>query len=106
MPTIETQWALDARYQETVKKNDVATMARILADDCVLVAGNGRKQTKADLLKDSSSRVCAHAFGLAVRVWPSIAAPAGDSVKQSASCPCSFVGRKQSSKKDRLGRSE
>jgi ketosteroid isomerase-like protein len=45
--------ALDAQYQEAVKKNDVAT--RILADDFVLVTGNGRKQTKADLLKESSS---------------------------------------------------
>jgi len=47
--------ALDAQYQEAVKKNDPATMAPILADDFVLVSGNGRKQTKTDLLKESSS---------------------------------------------------
>jgi hypothetical protein len=47
--------ALDAQYQEAVKKNDAATMERILADDFVLVTGTGRKQTKADLLKESSS---------------------------------------------------
>jgi ketosteroid isomerase-like protein len=50
-----TVGALDAQYQEAVKKNDVATMERILADDFALVTGNGRKQTKADLLKESSS---------------------------------------------------
>jgi len=38
-----------------VKKNDVATMERIFADDSVLVTVNGRKQTKADLPKESSS---------------------------------------------------
>jgi ketosteroid isomerase-like protein len=50
-----TPASLDAPYQEAVKKNDAATTGRILADDCVLVTGNGRKQTKADLLKESSS---------------------------------------------------
>jgi ketosteroid isomerase-like protein len=47
--------ALDAKYQDAVKKNDAATMERILADDFVLVSGSGRTQTKADLLKESSS---------------------------------------------------
>ena len=46
---------LDAQYQEAVKKNNAATPGRILADDCVLVTGNGRKQRKPDLLKESSS---------------------------------------------------
>ena len=50
-----TVGALDAEYQQAVKKNDVATMERILADDFVLITGNGRKQTKAALLKESSS---------------------------------------------------
>jgi ketosteroid isomerase-like protein len=55
VPSMKTQvGALDAQYQKAVKKNDVATMERILADDFVLVTGNGRKQTKADLLKESS----------------------------------------------------
>jgi ketosteroid isomerase-like protein len=48
-----TVGALDTQYQKAVKKNDVATMERILADDFVLVTGNGWKQTKADLLKES-----------------------------------------------------
>jgi ketosteroid isomerase-like protein len=50
-----TVGALDAEYQQAVKKNDVATMERILADDFVLITGNGRKQTKAAPLKESSS---------------------------------------------------
>ena len=33
--------ALDAEYQEAVKNNHVAAMDRILADDFVLVTGNG-----------------------------------------------------------------
>jgi ketosteroid isomerase-like protein len=46
---------LDRLYQEAVKKNDVSTMDRILADDFVLVTGKGSVQTKADLLKESGS---------------------------------------------------
>src|SRR5437773_782528 len=42
---------LDTQYQEAVKKNDAATMDRILADDFVLVTGRGKTYTKADLLK-------------------------------------------------------
>ncbi len=45
--------ALDTEYQDAVKNNDVATMDRILADDFVLVTGNGRVYTKADLLKEA-----------------------------------------------------
>ena len=44
---------LDTEYQEAVKKNDVATMDRILADDFVLVTGKGRIFTKADLLQEA-----------------------------------------------------
>jgi ketosteroid isomerase-like protein len=40
--------ALDTEYQSAVKKNDAATMARILADDFVLVTGLGKMYTKAD----------------------------------------------------------
>ena len=47
--------ALDTLYQKAVKNNDVATMDRILSEDFVLVTGKGRTQTKADLLKESSS---------------------------------------------------
>jgi hypothetical protein len=56
-----------------VKKNDVATMERVLAGDFVLVTGNGRKQTKADLLKESSSGEITYVHqedtDRAVRVW-------------------------------------
>jgi ketosteroid isomerase-like protein len=47
--------ALDTLDQKAVKNNDVATMDRILSEDFVLVTGKGRTQTKADLLKESSS---------------------------------------------------
>ena len=42
--------ALDTQYQAAVEKNDAATMDRILADDFILVTGNGKTFTKADLL--------------------------------------------------------
>jgi ketosteroid isomerase-like protein len=47
--------ALDTEYQAAVKKNDAATMDRILADDFVLVTGSGKTHTKADLLADARS---------------------------------------------------
>jgi uncharacterized protein (TIGR02246 family) len=43
--------ALDTEYQAAVEKNDADTMARILADDFVLVLGNGNVHTKEELLK-------------------------------------------------------
>jgi ketosteroid isomerase-like protein len=43
--------ALDTEYQQAVKKNDVTTMSRILADDFILVEGTGKVWTKADLLQ-------------------------------------------------------
>jgi len=46
---------LDTQYQLAVKNNDAATMARILADDFVLVTGRGATATKADLLQDARS---------------------------------------------------
>jgi len=45
--------ALDQEYQEAVKRNDAATMARILADDFVLVTGRGATYDKQDLLRDA-----------------------------------------------------
>lgn len=45
--------ALDAEYQAAVRENDAATMARILADDFVLVTGSGKTYTKADMLEDA-----------------------------------------------------
>src|SRR5262249_41755735 len=44
---------LDTEYQAAVKRNDVATMDRILADDFVLVTGRGKTYTKADLLDEA-----------------------------------------------------
>jgi hypothetical protein len=44
----KTVAAFDTQYQAAVAKNDAATMDRILADDFVLVTGNGRILTKAD----------------------------------------------------------
>jgi len=48
--------ALDKEYQAAVQAHDVDTMDRILADDFVLVTGNGRAFTKEDLLNEARSR--------------------------------------------------
>jgi ketosteroid isomerase-like protein len=45
--------ALDTEYQAAVKRNDADTMGRILADDFVLVLGNGTTYTRADLLESA-----------------------------------------------------
>lgn len=42
--------ALDTEYQAAVARNDAATMDRILADDFVLVLGNGTTYNKSDLI--------------------------------------------------------
>lgn len=44
---------LDTDYQAAVKRNDAATMARILDDRFVLVLGDGRTATRADLLEEA-----------------------------------------------------
>ena len=41
---------LDTEYQAAVFRNDAATMDRILADDFILVLGNGSVHDKAELL--------------------------------------------------------
>jgi ketosteroid isomerase-like protein len=46
----QTVSALDIAYQAAVKRNDVAVMGRILADDFILVLGNGTVIPRADLL--------------------------------------------------------
>src|SRR5262245_21663835 len=46
----KTVAALDTQYQAAVKANDAEGMAKILADDFVLVTGRGKTYTKADLL--------------------------------------------------------
>jgi ketosteroid isomerase-like protein len=45
--------AIDTRYQEAVKRNDAETMAKILHEDFILVLGNGKTATGADLLNDA-----------------------------------------------------
>jgi ketosteroid isomerase-like protein len=47
--------ALDTKYQKAVEQNDAKTMAEILADDFVLVEGDGKRSTKADLVNDAKS---------------------------------------------------
>ena len=47
--------ALDTRYQKAVQDNDAKTMAAILADDFILVEGDGKRSTKADLVNDAAS---------------------------------------------------
>jgi ketosteroid isomerase-like protein len=65
--------ALDERYQDAVKKNDVATMESILALDFVLVTGRGRMQTRADLIKESAGGTIKYEHqedtNRTVRVW-------------------------------------
>lgn len=46
---------LDTQYQAAVKANDATTMDRILADDFILVDGDGTISTKADLLNEAKS---------------------------------------------------
>jgi len=46
--------ALDTTFQRAVRDNDTKTMAAILADDFVVVEGDGLRETKADLLKSAS----------------------------------------------------
>jgi ketosteroid isomerase-like protein len=69
----KTVAALDTQYQAAVKANDASTMDRILADDFILVEGDGASQTKADLLKEARSGriVYEHQDGSeqTVRLW-------------------------------------
>ena len=48
--------ALDTEYQAAVERNDAETMARILHDDFILVLGNGRIETRADLLASARDK--------------------------------------------------
>ena len=70
---IATLSALDTQYQAAVKANDAAGMAKILADDFILVIGNGTTSTKADLLKEAEDRVRTYEHQedteQTVRVW-------------------------------------
>jgi ketosteroid isomerase-like protein len=46
--------ALDTQYQRAVRDNDAKGMAAILADDFVLVEGDGKRSTKTDLLNGAT----------------------------------------------------
>jgi ketosteroid isomerase-like protein len=48
---------LDTQFQSAVKNNDVATMARILHSDMVLVLGDGRINTRAEQLQEARDRL-------------------------------------------------
>lgn len=48
--------ALDTEYQLAVQNNDAETMDRILADDFILVLGDGRTFTKSDLLASARNK--------------------------------------------------
>ena len=65
--------ALDTHYQAAVKANDAPSMARILADDFILVIGDGTVSTKADLLKEAEDRIREYTHQedseQTVRVW-------------------------------------
>jgi ketosteroid isomerase-like protein len=64
---------LDTEYQAAVKANDAATMDRILADDFVLVIGNGKTFSKADLLQSARDKTATYEhqeeLEQRVRVW-------------------------------------
>lgn len=47
--------SLDLEYQAAVKRNDAATMARILHDEFVLVRGNGAVVTRDQILGGAES---------------------------------------------------
>ena len=64
---------LDADYQSAVEHNDTKTMSRILADDFILVEGDGTVSTKADLLNDAASGKTKYEHQIdserTIRVW-------------------------------------
>ena len=66
---------LDVEYQAAVERNDAEGMARILADDFVLVLGNGKTLTRSDLLESARAREVTYEHQVEdpgtqiVRVW-------------------------------------
>jgi ketosteroid isomerase-like protein len=65
--------ALDTTFQAATKANDVAGIDSILADDYVLVLGDGRTFTKKDLLDEARQKVAIYEHqedtNQTVRVW-------------------------------------
>jgi ketosteroid isomerase-like protein len=64
---------LDTEYQLAVKRNDAATMERILSDDFLLVTSSGKTYTKSELLDEAKSGRTAYEHqedtDKTVRVW-------------------------------------
>ena len=52
--------ALDRRFQEAVKHNDVQTMGDILHPDMVLVLGDGRVFTRDEQLREAGQRLLSY----------------------------------------------
>lgn len=77
----KTVAALDTEYQAAVKRNDAVAMARILADNFVLVTGSGKTYTKDDLLKEARSQDTTYERNdedvQTVRVWGDTAVVTG-----------------------------
>jgi len=48
---------LDLEFQAAVKANDAEAMGRILHKDMILVLGDGRINTRAELLKESGDKI-------------------------------------------------
>jgi ketosteroid isomerase-like protein len=69
----KTVGALDKAYQAAVKANDADAMARILADDFVLVTGRGETHDKNELLKAAREKTVVYEkqdeLEQHVRVW-------------------------------------
>lgn len=65
--------SLDTEYQLAVQNNDYETMDRILADDFILVLGDGQVFTKEDLLKEAKTQKVIYevqeATHQTVRIW-------------------------------------
>jgi ketosteroid isomerase-like protein len=67
--------SLDTEYQAAVKRNDVETMKRILHDGMVLVLGDGRTYTKAEILESARDKSIEYEYQdedpgtQIVRVW-------------------------------------
>ncbi|MHB8812641.1 MAG: nuclear transport factor 2 family protein [Steroidobacteraceae bacterium] len=48
--------ALDAEFQAAVRRNDAATVSRLLPSDYILVSSTGEVATKADLVNEARQR--------------------------------------------------
>lgn len=66
---------LDTQYQAAVERNDDETMAKILADDFILVTGRGRVRSRVDLLESAKKKTVIYERQVedpgtqTVRVW-------------------------------------